>query len=333
MKFEGFQLVEFSGEHPNLPISDALGCLRGLGVIPSKVVYERRFLAFRPGVDLRELALRAALGRYVGEVLISGTLEEVRRRTGEVDLRGRSFRLRVVDYTGSVETPSLEAALGGSLASTGRVDLEDPEVDLRLIISEGACLFRVEAVVDRAGFESRKVERRPSFRPVGLHPKFARALVNLTGVSKGETLLDPFSGTGGILLEAALVGARAAGSDVKEDVLEGCRENLHFFGLEADMRVCDVGDIVEEFDRVDAIATDPPYGRAAGTMGERLPRLIERAFEAFRGVLKVSGRVAICLPKLEYIDLGKRYLRLLEWHSLPVHRSLIRHFSVFEKPR
>ncbi len=332
MRLNGFQLVELSGEHPNLPISDALGCVRGLGIRPEELVCEARFLAYRPRVDPQQLASRLALGRYVGDILHSGSLKEVCKRAGHVDLGGRSFRLRVADYAGGPVDESLEASVGRSLASTGRVDLENPEMDIRLIVSRRAHLYRVAASVDRADFDSRKAERRPAFRPVSLHPKFARALVNLTGVSRGETLLDPFCGTGGILMEAALVGARAVGSDLRQETVTGCQENLGFFGLEADVRACDVSRIAEEFERVDAIATDPPYGRSATTMGEELPRLMERAFNAFQSVLRRGGRVAVCLPRLEYLDIGRKHLRLREWHSLRVHRSLSRHFSVFEKP-
>ncbi len=325
------QIVELSGEHPSLPAADVLGCRRALGADLAHVVHEPRLVVYRPSVNPHQMASRLALSRFVGETLLSGSLGEVREAAGQINLQDRSFRLRVEDFTRRYDSRSLEVSVGRVLASTGRVDLEEPEVDLRLVISRKAYLYRVDASVDRSSFESRKAERRPVFRPISLHPKFARALVNLTGVSRGESLLDPFCGTGGILLEAALVGAKATGSDLREEVLEGCRENLDFFGLMADLRACDVAEINQEIGEFDAIATDPPYGRSAGTMGEDPPVLMDRAFEAFQAALKSGGRLAICLPELNYLDIGRRYLKLLEYHSLPVHKSLIRHFSVFER--
>ncbi len=54
--------------------------------------------------------------------------------------------------------------------------------------------------VARARLEARKVTHRPFSLPISLHPKLARALVNLARVPMGGVLLDPFCGTGGILL-------------------------------------------------------------------------------------------------------------------------------------
>ncbi|MFQ5837528.1 MAG: TRM11 family SAM-dependent methyltransferase, partial [Thermoplasmata archaeon] len=126
--------------------------------------------------------------------------------------------------------------------------------------------------------------------------------------------------------------ARAMGSDLRSEVVEGCHDNLEAFGLVANLFSCDVGRVPSQVDEVDAVATDPPYGRAAATMGEDLPELMRRAFVTFHEVLRAGGRVAISLPHPDFLDLGKQYLRLLEWHSLPVHRSLVRYFAVFEKP-
>jgi tRNA (guanine10-N2)-dimethyltransferase len=324
-------LVELSGEQPNLAISEALGGLKGLGQRPGEVVYEPRFLTFRAHVSPEALAGRLALARYMGEVLLSGTVEDVISKASGVDMGGRRFRVRARDYTGRRIKPSLEASIGGALAFTGKVDLETPEVDLRAVVSRRAYLYLLQAEVDRSSFEFRKPENRPFFLPVSLHPRFARALVNLTGVRRGQVLLDPFCGTGGILMEAALVGARAVGSDVRSEVVEGCADNLEAFGLEAELFDSDVGDVPQRLEPVDAIATDPPYGRAAGTMRENVTSLMERAFRAFQRALKQGGRLAICLPELKLLDIGRRYLRLVEWHSLPVHRSLTRHFAVFEK--
>lgn len=331
MKPEVQLLVELSGEHPNLAISETLGAVTGLGKYAREIVYEPRFLVFRSAVDPTALGARLAMARRVGEVLLSGSLEEVVRWAARVDLRGRRFGVRARDFSGRHDRMALEESIGGALTATGQVDLDNPEEDLRLLVSRQAYLFRIRAEVDRSSFEVRKPENRPFFLPVSLHPRLARALVNLTGVHPGQTLLDPFCGTGGILMEAALVGARAVGSDVRPDVVEGCGQNLKAFGLEAELFVSDVGDVAGHLESVDAIATDPPYGKAAGTMGENIESLMERAFDIFSRVLRIGGRLAICLPERNLLDLGKNYMKLIEWHGLPVHKSLTRHFAVFER--
>ena len=53
-----------------------------------------------------------------------------------------------------------------------------------------------------------------------------RALVNMSGAIPGEWILDPFCGTGGTLIEASLIGCRAAGTDADPEMIAGSRINL-----------------------------------------------------------------------------------------------------------
>lgn len=330
MQQADIQVVELSGEHPNIPAAEVMGVLRAWGVHPRLLRHAPRFLTFQPPVDGAKMASRLALARHVGRAVWEGSLEELAEAAASLDLGGARFRLRVEDFAGTAPA-DLEVSLGEALAQGGRVDLETPEVDLRLLVSLHACLYRVEASVDRAAYEERRPAGDDPVRPVTIHPRLARALVNLASVREGETLLDPFCGAGGILLEAGLVGAKPQGSDVQSDVLETCGAVLHRHDLAAPLVRCDVGEIAETFGPVDAVATDPPYGRSAGTRGEKVDALLGRAFEAIQTVLRPGGRVAIALPSVAHLDLGRRIMDLKEWHALRVHRSLTRTLAVFER--
>ena len=225
-----------------------------------------------------------------------------------------------------ISMSDLSRKIGGVLAQGRRVDLTEPEVEIRMLISEGIHFFICDALTDRTQFENRKVGMRPFFSPISLHPKFARALVNLTGVRRGERILDPFCGTGGLLLEASLMGIRVLGSDISKEMIQGCRENLEFFGARYDdLRRGDVGNIQEMFGEVDAIATDPPYGRSTTTMKEDLGELYSRMMGDFAEVLPQGKKVALVLPKPCLKSPG---LRVVESHLQRVHGSLNRHYCV-----
>ena len=59
-------------------------------------------------------------------------------------------------------------------------------------------------------------------------------------VKKNETLLDPFCGTGGILIEAGILGINIIGSDIDKKLVYGCKENLNFYNINNSARfLCD----------------------------------------------------------------------------------------------
>jgi len=59
-----------------------------------------------------------------------------------------------------------------------------------------------------------------------LPPKLAQTMLNLAGVMRGESVLDPFCGTGVVLQEAALRGCAVYGSDLNERMVRYTRDNL-----------------------------------------------------------------------------------------------------------
>lgn len=183
--------------------------------------------------------------------------------------------------------------------------------------------------VDRSRLESTKVARRAFSLPISLHPKFARALVNLARVPMAGTVLDPFCGTGGVLLEAAAMGLRPLGSDRDTRMVSGTRASLRRSGADGGLVVADAGRLPWRRGAVHGIATDPPYGRAASTRGESIARLYRRAYRSFADLLAAGGHVAIVLPDPTMVDLVPESLELSETHALRVHRSLVRHFCVF----
>jgi tRNA (guanine10-N2)-dimethyltransferase len=85
--------------------------------------------------------------------------------------------------------------------------------------------------------------------------------------------------------------------------------------------------------QVDAIATDPPYGRQATTARTPLEELYRLALPSIAGVLKRRRYICITSPAgLELQELaGGVGLKLVERHEQRVHKSLTRHIYVFQK--
>ncbi len=110
--------------------------------------------------------------------------------------------------------------------------------------------------VDKS-YLKRKAHLRPRLHPTSMNPGLARAMVNLTGLTKGS-LLDPFCGSAGILIEAGLMGFKITGYDIDAEQLERAEENLNHYSLEHKL---EKKDAVEIKNRFDCVVTDVPYGK------------------------------------------------------------------------
>ena len=272
---------------------------------------------------------RLGLAHLVSEELASGDFEAIRAFAQESNLHGQTFRVRSRGLGIDVDPLAVEGPLGADFGRTGRVDLDQPVVDYRLLVGEDFLLGRVIHRVDRARLEATKVAHRSFSLPISLHPKFARALVNLSRVPMAGTVLDPFCGTGGVLLESCAIGLRPIGLDRDRRMVFGCRSSLRNVQAEGRLGIADAGQIPLRMGSVHGIATDPPYGRAASTRGESIKSLYRRAFRAFRDLLPAGAHIAVVLPNEAMIDLASEHFELIETHALRVHRSLVRHFCVF----
>ena len=110
---------------------------------------------------------------------------------------------------------------------------------------------------------------RPFFKPVSLDPRIARAMVNLAHPHTPDgrpALADPLCGTGGVLIEAALLGVHSHGSDLDEEMVEGTQRNLDWLWNEQDELAAVTTEVDDALDftldePVSAFAFDPPYGR------------------------------------------------------------------------
>jgi tRNA G10 N-methylase Trm11 len=148
-----------------------------------------------------------------------------------------------------------------------------------------------------------------------LPPKIARILINLavgTTDPEGKTLLDPFCGSGTLLLEAGVMKMKLLGNDLDQTQLAGARRNLDYFGLSANLLNYDATKLSEYLsEKVDFIATEPYMGRP-GTREDRLPDLAKGLGKLYLGCLKdwdkflvPHGRIAMIFPVFEYA--GRTY--------------------------
>lgn len=330
-------LLELSLEHPEFPALEA-GAFAGWRGDECTVA-GRRIATVRTG------GRSGAAGEYASSLAFTmrvsalhgvyDSWEALRNGVSQLALsiKGESACIRVASGGpgGKVES---ERELGALLAGHCPVKLVKPDREIRVVTEAGSHYLAIKSAdVDRRALDSRQAKYRQFFSPISLSPRFARAFLNICGARRGKRVLDPFCGTGGIAMEAVLLGADVVGSDIDGRMVEGTALNLRQIGLEQgwELHRLDVGEI-GSLGSFDAVVTDPPYGRSSFANRESIAALYSRALDAISECLKPGGLLGIVVPDPSLIPAtSEMHLKSIVSHR--VHRSLTRHFIVMEKGR
>jgi len=307
-------LFELSKEHPTIPYAEVKACLDAYDINYEEIYHNGIFvISVKEKVNWEKISERIAMSYSINEV-VGFSIEEM---LGNIEI-GESFKVEGGNF-------ELRKKIGKEiLEKTGKmVDLENPDTVIK-IFDEGRIYFcREIAGIDRSSFEKRRAFQRPFSHPTTMHPRLARALVNLTGIKEKETLADPFCGGGGILIEAGLIGAKIVGVDIKKNLVEGCKKNLDYYGIKnyklynGDMNKVDFG-------KVDAVATDFPYGRSSH-LSDKIERLYKKSIKK---ISEATSKAVIGLPSLNFTHEIEKYFEVEQIHCVRVHRSLMRFFYV-----
>lgn len=194
-------------------------------------------------------------------------------------------------------------------------DLVESGSDLTIFDKQ---VFATAGLQDLEGFAERDYDRpKIDSRSGMLPPKLARLMINLTGVTQDKVLLDPFCGSGTLLVEAIDLGfTQLAGTDISPKAIEHSRQNLGWASKEkksnpeVKLAVTDVASLSRTVSSrsVQAIATEPYLGKpqtGASTRAELLASarelrvLYENAFREFARVLKPGGTVVFVIPEFK----------------------------------
>jgi tRNA (guanine10-N2)-dimethyltransferase len=347
----GAQLCLFilSGEHDTLPQAELCAILESEGFSYSVRSKEKRILLMDVKPEGAKIATqRAGLTNQSSIVAFESISEEkaVLQSVRKVDftpwilpksrfgvkitrIRREPTEINVDELQGKIGS-IIWHAMGGQL----EIALTSPDVLFLGVIDGNRFFFGPHlASRDRGAFFQRRSPLRPFFVPSAIHPKIARVLVNLSRARPGGEFFDPFCGTGGLLLEAAEIGCIPVGFDIDMSMLAGSQQNLThfevpFYGSLADARNPPIRSAC-----LDAIATDPPYGRSSSTKGAAISRLIQASLVSFAEILKSGGFLCLALP-LEYYRedmIPSDNFSIKEMHTMRIHRSLRRHIVVLER--
>lgn len=222
-------------------------------------------------------------------------------------------------------------------------DLLKKGAEFVFIVRENDILIgKTLAVQDVDVWSHRDMERpRRNAKQGMLPPKLARMMVNLAGSNmNGKTVLDPFCGSGTVLMEAGLLGAeRLIGGDIAPIAVEDSKANLIWIRSEnpsmpeAELYVSKAADIASKMapNCVDAIITETYLGRPrkgvesvedVQTTIDYVETLYRESFSILKTTLKPGGLVVLTAPfhvvEDEIIELdGVRIMTDLGYTHIP----------------
>jgi len=338
-----------SGEHDSLPAAEIKAIIESQGFNYSSAVSSYRLLTLTaPSDALRKVSERSLMYDWCGVRLGECAADEreilnfVKNQPLEELTKGvRSFAVRSARIGGAataLRRVNLEREVGSIVKESVprlAVKLTDPDLTFALVLYGSKFLFGLGGFRKPSGLMApRRPRKRPVFHPSTMPPKIARCMVNLARATPGSTFADPFCGVGGILIEAAVIGCNVLGIDASARMLRGARRNLRYYGLDTLGFVNADARTPPYRGGLDAIATDPPYGRGSSTMGVKMSTLIMDFLQGAAHLLRKGRHLCISAPVEVDVE---RYARdggftVKETHLARVHRSLTRRFTVLQNP-
>ena len=342
-------LFNFSQEHESLPVLEIESCLKS-----EKINYEikeikKSLCIISSSIDLcKRISKRLAYTYDCGLFLFKfrNKLEEIEKKIMDLEynfseiLKNKSFKVIVKDLTSRNKySESYEREIGKIIRikseKQGKVKLKNPEIVFMgyILGNEFYFCLKLEST-SRNIINARPLKQRPYVHPSAINQILAHAMINLSQVNDNSIILDPFCGTGTIIIEAFFLKLRAIGIDINEKMIKGTLKNLKFFKTKKiDLIQGDVKSLMFSNECFDSIVCDPPYGRSSSTHKTPMKQLISVFFQNITKLLKKNGYICIALPHnlnaLELLD--KNQLIVEKKISYYVHKSLTRKIWVIKK--
>lgn len=349
-----------SGENKTLPSAEIKAILEAEGFsYDNPKEFDQILRLEAENVEcVKAVQLRSAYTRVCAEELFvaNANYDEILEAASKVDFssvlkEGESFVVRIdriKNYADTkINTMTLEVKLGGQILRQtpgAKVNLKNPDRTFLGVITDNKLILGLKLTeITSKTFSERRPRKKPFFHPSAMPSKMARCMVNLAHANAESILLDPFCGTGTSLIEATFIGCRAVGVDAQLRMVLGTKRNLGFFGIKAEDLIH--GDSRKiPITKVDAIVTDPPYGRSSSTLKSTTKQLVKEVLAASSAILGVGRRICIAMPispdtsgkvarMAEEISVFVEGLgfECLQSHTVYIHSTLTREIVVYKK--
>ena len=264
-------------------------------------------------IKSNEIASRASFVRVAGQILKRDLQIELQRQDVKI-LDDRTFACRIINLSSKIiDVPKLENEIGKKITklTNAKVRLKNPDFTVHVIITEKERILGVSPPKMKQN-RPKKIHNHPH----QLDWRLTRAMINLIGLEKDQTICDPFCGTGTTLLEAESLDLNGIGFDFDKKMWQKTKENLEANGYKSQVYNSDFQKLARYADQFDAIVTDLPYGRASKT-SEKPEKMLEKLLS----ILPKNKRIAVMYKKTPGITIKLEEFKVFEIYR---HKSLTR---------
>ena len=313
-KYEALELLKFKKYSPKL--EEDIG---NIIIISTSKIVEKKIIN------------RLSMTKRISNIIftsINDNIQSILNDLERINIEDKSFAIRQIGQN-DLNSEKTAVMIGEKISDKNKTKLNNPEITV-LFYQNSKFFISLCNNNWETGYKKclqHHISHRPYFSPISIHPRIARAMVNLSNCDVKEPLIDPFCGTGGILIEAADMGIEVIGIDLKEKMVEYSKGNLKHYGFEGKLVNSDFKEITKQ--KFSSIVCDPPYGIASTSGGETIENLMERSLDIFQKKLRKGQRLVIAVSNPNIIKHPNlKQLHKFEWY---IHKSLTRNIIVLEK--
>jgi len=265
-------------------------------------------------IPWEKIAERATFVKTAGQVLKKMSNLFLDNEGFPLLLRTKTFACRVINLSKRhIDVQEIEKTMGNMISkfSKAKVCLENPALVIYLIFTNSQSFFGFSTK-----FNKSKPPKKVKNHPHELDSKLCRAMINLAGFKEGETICDPFCGTGTTLLQAESMGMRSIGIDFDKKMCEISKQNLKENQFNSKVVNADYTHLKKIMKKYDGVVTDLPYGRASKSSVNP-----EKLLQNLILILPKKKRIAIMCKKGSEKGLN---LNLIKKYEIYRHKSLTR---------
>lgn len=174
-------------------------------------------------------------------------------------------------------------------------DDTDADINIRIFIEHQQALIGMrlaETPLHRRAYKQNSLSG-------SLKAPIAAAMLQLADVQSGQTILDPFCGSGTILIEAAQMKYHPIGGDSNHEALSISQANAKNASANLSLNHWDARTLPLPTHSVQAIVSNLPWGRQI-TVDDTLRNLYQQSYGEMKRVLKPNGIIVLLttLPDL-----------------------------------